>query len=359
MKKAVVIILAFVVLTCSCTAKGRSKAIKPSAISKQRIVGVWISCYELGGMLDRGNFKEEFSLVAENLHSLNIGDAFIHVRAFGDSLFKSEYYPENTKVSRYDFDVLKSMIDELTRYNIRFHAWINPFRTQDGSFSNPADITVRKNILSGVREIVKKYDVAGIHFDDYFYPSANDNIDAQSFSEYTEASDSAITLTEYRRANITSLMFEVKNAVKHINPDIIFSVSPAADIKKNAAEAFADIAYWCKNGAVDWIIPQLYFGFDYPKEEYKFDNLLSVWRRLPRKKDVEMIIGLPSYKLGTDTPPDNIEWVAGTDILARQVKKVLSNNDLSGVCFFSYSSLFCEDDLHKQSLALIKKALAA
>lgn len=356
MKKAVCLIFVLLFLT-SCSPNGEGERKEKETPSQSFVTGVWISCYELGGMLDSGNFKEEFSAAAKNIASINATDAFVHVRAFSDSLFYSDYYPQNSKTLNYDFDVLEFMINELKGYNIRFHAWINPFRAADGGFYNPADETVRKNIISGVREIVDKYSIDGIHFDDYFYNLSDNTADADTFALYTASGENTATIEQYRTSQITSLIFSVKNAIKYKNEKIIFSVSPAADMEKNQNSAFADIPYWCQSGAVDWIIPQLYFGFDYPDEKFRFENLLEVWRKMPRADTVSLIIGLASYKLGTDKAPDNEEWAMADNILSRQTAICKAASDISGVSFFSYSSLFSADGLHTSALSKIRSAL--
>lgn len=354
MKKVVCVIIALLIL-CSCSPKENKSATENAR--QEKILGVWISCYELKEMLDGGNFKEEFAAASKKLGLLGVGDAFVHVRAFGESLFESKYYPQNEGAKQYDFDVLEYMIEVLRENNIRFHAWINPFRAPDGSVNNPADEDVRTKIVLGIREIIDRYKISGIHFDDYFYPSENSSIDEDSYASYIASGKIPITLAEYRTATITSLVYSVKNAVKYKNKDILFSISPAADIEKNQTQAFADITYWCESGAVDMIIPQLYFGFDYPQEKYRFENLLNEWRAIPRAKGVKLVIGLASYKLGTKNEPDCTEWETGTDILARQVAACLNQDDVSGVCFFSYSSLFIDDELHNESLSAVREEM--
>ncbi len=350
MKKVACLILLFVIL-CSC------KPYETTYSPKENIIGVWISCYELNAMLDTGEFKNEFTVMADRLAELGTSDAFIHVRAFGDSLFSSKYYPQNERVKQYDYDVLEYMINTLKEKGIRFHAWINPFRLSDGSFSDPGDESVRAKILSGIREIISAYDVDGIHFDDYFYPSGDSFSDEKTYSQYMNSGENTMSLAQYRIANVNSLIFSAKNAIKYINSDLVFSISPAADIKKNKEQAFADVSYWCESGAVDLIIPQLYFGFDYPDKNFGFENLLELWRKIPRADGVKLAIGLASYKIGTTAQPDTDEWINGTDILAREIKLCKEHPDISGVCFFSYSSLFSEDELHTSARNLIVKEL--
>ena len=343
MKKVFCVLLALLLL-CGCGGRRSEKAKKQT-----KTVGVWISCYELNSMLDSGEFKERFTLAAKRISDFGVTDAFVHVRGFSDSLFESEYYSLNPRASQYGFDLLEFMISTLHKKGVRFHAWINPFRTADGGSENPADIKVRAGVLGGVKEILRKYDVAGIHFDDYFYPADNDGIDAAQYAAYCAAAQNPLSKAEWRRENINALILEVRDAVKSKGEDTVFSISPSAGITKNADLFFADVEYWCAAGAADMIIPQLYFGFNYPDENFRFDKLLKEWKALNRKEGVRLCAGLAAYKLGTENGPDAAEWQTGADILARQTEICLEDGEISGVCYFSYTYLFADDELHNKA----------
>ena len=84
-----------------------------------------------------------------------------------------------------------------------------------------------------------------------------------------------LPLDDWRRANVNALISGVYTAVKFHSKDTVFSVSPAASIENNYSRLFADVKSWIESGCVDCIIPQLYFGFSYPDDEYKFENLLE------------------------------------------------------------------------------------
>ena len=321
------------------------------------IKGVWISYSEINSMLKSGNFKGEFLKATENLSTLNITDLFVHVRAFGDSLFNSEYFSLNPLAEEYDFDILECMINTCHNKKMRFHAWINPYRTKDGTFLDPSDTNVQSNIIKGIKEILSGYSVDGIHFDDYFYPANSNDIDRESYAGYCESTPFPLTLEDFRTANITSLISSVYNAVKLYNSEIVFSISPSASIEKNKTEFFADVEDWCKNGYADLIIPQIYFGFDYPDEKYRFENLLEVWKSVKRAENVKLIIGLSAYKLGTAQEPDCKEWADGSDILKKQTELCIADRDIDGVSYFSFSHLFNEDELHKKSLVGLKNVI--
>lgn len=340
-------------LLCGCAPETKTA----KTANKDFFCGVWISCYELDKMINGGDFKTEFSAVCEDLKTLPVTDVFIHVRAFSDSLFPSKYYPQKENAKACGFDLFSFIISSLTKAGIRTHAWINPFRTANGGFLDPADEKVRARILCGIREITENYGVAGIHFDDYFYPADSEGIDEKSYAAYSETAACPLDKAAWRTANINALIFSAGDIIRRSGKDMIFSVSPAADTEKNLNSSFADVKAWCEGGAVDLVIPQLYFGFDYENEKFRFLNLIKEWKELINGGRARLVIGLAAYKLGTTSPPDSAEWQTGEDILARQVKACYEDSAVSGVCFFSFSYLFSREELNTAAREKVKNEL--
>ena len=295
---------------------------------------------------------------------------FLHIRPFCDSYYPSEYYPLRSTAENVDFDILEYIIAAFHQSNIRVHAWINPYRVRtadsniemlpekspariwledkstdndtavsllDGIYLNPAHSDAVNLILSGIKEIVENYGIDGIHFDDYFYPTQSEAFDKTLYESYKEKNENALELKDWRRQHVNSLISSTQRIIKAKNGELIFSISPAASIEKNYEELYADVSFWIENEYMDWLIPQLYFGYQYPQEEFRFDNLLSEWGKLSKKGDVELIIGLASYKIGTDTEYEAEEWNKG-DIISKQTMDCFDNN--YGCSYFSYSSLF-------------------
>ncbi len=378
MKKALTVIVCILLLT-GCTPKIKEK--------QEQHIGVWISYSEVNSMLD-GDFKVDFDAVVKNCQSLGINNIYIHVRAFGDSLYKSSFFPLNPKCEKYDFDILEYVTELCHKNGISVHAWINPYRisssTQnieeinpqspaavwlldddpnndknvcfaDGIYLNPAESEVRQLILDGVREILDNYDIDGIHYDDYFYPTQSEEFDKISYTEYAAETESPLCLADWRRINVDSLISGTYNAVKYKNSDVVFSVSPAADINKNYENLYADVAVWIDNGYIDAIIPQLYFGFEYPDDDFKFPNLLKDWKDIcALNPDVRLNIGLAFYKAKPTLSADIPEWQENDDIIARQIEIINEDNNLSGYVFFSYSSLFSDEEEFKNQRESLK-----
>ncbi len=367
--KKVLAVLAVMVILAGC-----SKTTPQKQINKHS--GVWLSYSEVNAMLD-GDFKAEFNTLVKNCQSLKITDLYIHVRAFGDALYKSTLFPQNEKSLKYDFDILNYVTDVCHQNKIRVHAWINPYRistaTQNideinpnspayiwlkdadpqndknvcvsgGIYLNPAESQVQQLIIDGVREIVKGYDVDGIHFDDYFYPTQSEEFDKASYDLYKAQNPVPLPLADFRRLNVDLLLSGTYNAIKHIKSDVTFSVSPAASVQNNYEKLYADVRSWVDNGFVDAIIPQLYFGFEYPEDNFKFDKLLNAWCDIAElNPDIKLFIGLGVYKARPELEADKAEWQNNDDIIKRQVETLYNNDRVDGFVYFSYSSLVSDD----------------
>lgn len=375
---------------CACSPQSAVSSPDNTAQAAEngKITGLWLSYSELNAMLS-GDFSEQFGALLENCRSIGITDLFVHVRAFCDSIYPSEIFPKSSAAASYNGDLLRDITELTHKAGIRVHAWINPYRVRtadentdaldgkspakiwltdsdpendlnvcfsNGIYLNPASEEVRSTVISGIREILSNYDVDGIHFDDYFYPTEEASFDEKSYSEYTSSAENPLSLADWRRAQVNQLISGCYTAVKFSGGDKIFSISPAASIEKNYNSMFADVKEWMKSGCIDWIIPQLYFGFEYPDKDFRFDRLLEAWRAVKAAENVRLVIGLAAYKLGTDSSPDSAEWKNGEDILARQLR--LCADSTYGCIFFSAGSLFSENELNRRALELIKKEIS-
>ncbi len=386
MKSKIALILSLLILLCSCGVSNKKPSPNYIGFSTK---GVWFSFSEINEMLQSKNgFEAELKSAVENCKKLQINNVYIHLRSYCDSLYPSKLFPLIKSAKRYDYDVFKMMLEAFHQSSIKVHAWINPYRVSssssdveklsndspaykwlkdetpqndknvllyNGIYLNPAETEVQKLIIDGVKEIITNYDVDGIHLDDYFYPTKNEDFDKISYEKYKNSSKNFLNLDDWRRFNVNNLLSGCYSAIKYYNKNIIFSVSPAASIEKNYTDLYADIKEWISGGYVDAIIPQLYFGYNYSDEAFRFNNILKNWLTLCKENDVELLIGLAPYKIGTATEADGIEWQTETDILARQVKECYENERVSGYIFFSYSSLFSEESLNaKQREAILE-----
>ncbi len=363
MKRIIAVFLCFFLL-CSCTYKEEMQ--NPE---EENFVGVWVTYTELAAAAT-DDFKLNFVRIAENCRDLGATALFVHVRAMSDSVYPSAYFPLVSWAQTIDFDALDFMIEVCHQRNLEFHAWINPYRisssknslneipennpahslhtclgkTEKGLYFDPAKNEARKLVIDGVREILDSYNVDGIHFDDYFYPTDNEAFDQLSYSAYCAETENPLPLAYWRRVNVNLLISGVCSAVKNCERPVDFTVSPAADIKNNENTLYADIRYWCESGYLDAVIPQLYFGFSYPDERFCFERLLIDWINYVGNTGTCLYIGLAPYKLDTDSAADKAEWADGTDIVSRQIQRIKNDPAVCGAVLFSYSYLFSEGE---------------
>lgn len=348
------------------------------AETQTELRGIWISCYDYisAAGKTRSEYKAETDKMFKSIADCGFNTAFVHMRAFSDAFYESDIYPYSSFVAGTEgaslpFDPFKVILESAKKYGISVHGWINPFRVstkndpsllsasnpakkildggnsesevcilKNGIYYNPACVSNHKLILDGVREILGKYDIDGIHIDDYFYPSTDKSIDSKQYSQY-KASGGALSLAEWRRASVNSFVSSLYSTVKATNSNLTVSISPAAQIEKNKNELYADCALWLSSkGYADIIIPQIYFGFEH--ETLDFQSLLAEWAALPRNPQIKLVCGLAAYKCGKNDAyagTGSAEWQENTDILARQLKCIRKNKNYSGFVVFSYKDL--------------------
>lgn len=355
----------------SCAFPMNSK--KNKKPSGKEISAVWISYTELsmknedGG--DEASFREKIKTMFDNCAELGINTAFAQVRPFCDAMYPSEIFPWSAYLTGYQgdpvyYDPLEIMVELAHERGIGLHAWINPFRvsfdtdldklssknpakillgdektknrvvTADGGlYLCPASTENQKLIIDGVREIIQNYDVDGIHIDDYFYPSTDESVDKTYYEEY-KASGGKLFHDKWRLELISSFVSQMYTAVKSEDSDCVFSVSPAGNINNNYEEEYADVERWCsERGYCDWIIPQLYYGFE--DEVVPFDKACSNWAKLNTTAEVRMIYGIAAYKINDSDE----EFDVGNGIIEKEISAAKATDNYGGVAFFSYSAL--------------------
>lgn len=379
-----------------------STTVKPAKTNFLK--GVWISCYEMNfkGCTEQ-QMKERFTAMMKTVRSQGYNTVFCHVRAFGDAYYPSKYFPFSANFSGTagkdpGYDPLKIMIAAAKENGLSFHAWINPYRVRssakdasvlcdsdpakkwlhDGSgnavfaaggiYYNPGSVEVQRLVLNGVREILANYKVDGIHFDDYFYPTTAKEFDLETYRAYQKAGGKS-SLEDWRRSNVNALVSQVWRECKKY-PGVVFGISPSAHIStdktdRNYKNQYADIALWMSSaGYVDYVAPQLYFGYNYPQAAYRYATLLAQWRSLKLHASVQLYIGLAGYKVGDQSVLDKADFCGDSgNLLARQVndavRSVANQHDVSGIINFSYSFCMGQDQLHQKEIASLKTALAA
>ncbi len=333
--------------------------------------GVWVTYMDLTmpkGQNLEDDFRKKFTEIAENCKNKGFNTLIVQVRPFSDSLYYSEIFPfshviSGTQGERCDYDPLKIMCEITDSLDIKIHAWVNPYRVklnetpyslssdnpyvknknlgvelESGIYYNPALSEVRNLITDGVCEIVRNYNIDGIQFDDYFYPTEDESFDKAQYDEYLNSSDKQMSLADWRKANVNLLIAQCWNEIHSIKNDVKFGISPQGNIDNNAALG-ADIESWCRcRGYIDYICPQLYYSTENPS--LKFSDALDRWCGLEYHSGCKLYIGLAGYKAGSDES-DGGTWEGRDDILSDEIKQLREKN-INGFMLYSYQSLVSE-----------------
>ncbi len=374
MKKIILSAVIICLLLTSCQHKKEDLSVT------DEIRGIWISCYDHISAQGKteSEYKAETDEMFEKIKTFGFNTAFVHLRAFSDAFYESDIYPYSayiagTQGAQLSFDPFAVILESAKEKGISIHGWVNPFRissdknTDKISEKNPAKVLIESGsdevcilengiyynpsctenhgrITEGIREIIRKYDIDGIHIDDYFYPSVSDRVDSVQYSQYT-SHGGRLSLEEWRKENINTFVSALYKAVKAENSDLIFSISPSGRLEENKEKHFADCEMWLsEEGYADLIIPQIYFGFEH--ETADFTSLLVQWGALRRNKNTDLACGIGAYKCGTYDEyalSGSKEWQEHTDILARQLACIRANTEYSGFVMFSYSDLIRAD----------------
>ncbi len=355
--------------------------------------GVWVATvanidYPSRQGLTADELKSEADTILDNIAAMGLNTVFFQVRPSADALYQSDIFPWSCYVSGtagqapdQDFDVLSYWVEAAHSRGLQLHAWINPYRiTRSGQeeldalpetsparqhpewvveydgnyYFNPGLPAVQQLVVDGAAEIVRNYDVDGIHLDDYFYPGTDFN-DAAAYERYGADFDD---IDDWRRDNVNDLIATLDETLHAINPELAFGVSPAgiwdnkADNPKGSEtngrssyrEIYCDSVEWIKRGTVDYICPQLYWSIGY--EIADFEVLVDWWQDVISTSDVALYIGIGAYRAAEAEPGDI--WY-GTAELERQLEMLDNSIDIQGEVFFSYSSLMdvqgCSDFL--------------
>ncbi|HTM99673.1 MAG TPA: family 10 glycosylhydrolase [Pedobacter sp.] len=322
---------------------------------KKEMRAVWIasvygldwpqSVYTIAGQ------KQQYINYLEKFKQLNINAIYFQVKGMGDAFYSSSYEPWSAAITGTrgvdpGYDVLKFMIDEAHARDIEFHAWMNPYRvatraSASSSFPalhssvkaewvldfptiqiyNPALPEVRQRLVDIVKETITKYDVDGIHFDDYFYPEGQTFSDQADFVKYGAGLSN---IQDFRRENVNKAIKGVYDVIVATKPGVVFSVSPAPEITKNFNSLYADVKKWNQEGWVDVVIPQLYqeIGNQYND----FQLRLAEWTNNSYK--AALMVGHGFYKFGDATMPSAFQTSGELQRqfdLTRLNKKVIGN----------------------------------
>ncbi len=351
----------------------------------ENIKGMWLSQFDLACVYQKNGQqrpKTEFEALVNNMYDklvdMGFNTVIVQTRPNADSMYPSEIYPlSKYVVGKYgndaEYDAFEVLVRLAHEKSLQIHAWINPMRCMTcneiqavpdkftiGKWYNGGDVLpmmkkvgnnyyldpayeeVRSLIVSGAEEILERYDVNGLHMDDYFYPTAEEFFDAESYSEY-KSNGGALCLEDFRRENLDKLVSSLYSAVKKKNKKMPFGISPAGVISSVINKHFANVERWCsEEGFVDYICPQIYFGILHPTCPYF--TLCRDWQDMIKNDKVKLIIGMTLGKAfaGKDeyAKENSDEWALHKDIMLRCLEDTVNLPSCIGVCYFCYQYFY-------------------
>lgn len=292
---------------------------------KREFRGAWIQCVngQFQGM-SRDRMQAVLTDQLNKLQRCGINAILFQVRAEADALYKSSYEPwsrfltgrQGTPPSPF-WDPLEWMIRQCHSRGMELHAWINPYRAKtkntnelasthpymrnperffayDGLLIfDPGQPENRTYICRVVSDILRNYDVDGIHMDDYFYPYPAPGVAIPDDATYARYNNGIKDRGDWRRYNVNLLMEQLHDTIHAVKPWVKFGVSPfgiyhnlragssipGSNTKglQNYDDLYADILFWINKGWVDYNIPQVYWQIGHPTADY--DELTKWWAR--------------------------------------------------------------------------------
>ncbi|MEZ5017649.1 MAG: family 10 glycosylhydrolase [Flavipsychrobacter sp.] len=321
--------------------------------------------------------KAEFIARLDQLKALGCNAVIVQVRPAADAFYASLQEPwsryltgKQGKAPFPYYDPLSFMIEEAHKRHMELHAWFNPFRVLTDSRTNPNPSThvskqhpdwvvnygnkgylnpgipkARAYVIDIILDVVKRYDIDGVHLDDYFYPyriAGKTFYDQAAFNKYkSQFTDKE----EWRRDNVNQFVAELNTKIKQLKPYVKFGISPFG-IWRNASkdprgsntkggqtcydDLYSDILLWMQEGWVDYILPQLYW--EHGHRAAAFEVLLPWWEQQP-KNNVHLYYGLGLYRM---INPKNPIW-QGTKELLWQMQDIRSTQT-PGVVLYSTSN---------------------
>lgn len=337
---------------------------------EKEVRGVFLSYIELKNYLYQKSEEESKKNIREiiaNIKKNHLNLLILQVRSFSDAIYPSKIFPSSKVVVENEgdalsYDYLAYFLKVAHKEGIDVHAWVNLYRirsTSDASsisvlnpaynllgtssvevidskgiYYNPASEGVKKLIISGVEEILENYDVDGIHFDDYFYPSKS--IDLVSYEESGES----MPLYTYRLENVSDLVRRIYQVV-HKKKGCLLGISPQGNIENNYESEFADVRRWASEpGYVDYLMPQVYYGFY--NEAMPYYDVVKEWDSLVANSDVSLYFTLALYKSGVVdafAKSGANEWIEEDDILKKEVLIARGLKHYQGFSLFRYDYL--------------------
>ena len=373
--------------------------VKPYETKDTEFRAVWVSPLvgDINRYASKEQYQEQLLSVLDNMQYYHLNVMLFHVRIMNDSLYPSKYSDWSVYYSTNpDWDCLPWLIEECHKRGIEFHAWMNPYRVQNGTWNlkelakkyrssnkasnannllqgknsvilNPGIPEVRDWLVKVCMEVVENYDVDAIHFDDYFYDQGVDDSTTQTIYR-----PSTMSSADWRREQVSIFIHNLSDAIREYNAKnnrrVELGVSPSgvwrADTNKNngfgtvtynastgmvetegsrtASASFqhygeylySDTLYWINMEWIDYIIPQTYWALDHPSCPYA--DLMDWWDEVCSYKNVNVYSGMGLYLHDSS---GGYGWYNNQKEAYYQIRYCNGLETVDGYSFFAYSDI--------------------
>lgn len=325
--------------------------------------------------------KEEMMELLDLAKEYHLNTVIFQVRPATDAFFPSDMEPwsqwltgEQGKAPDPFYDPLQFAIDECRKRGLELHLWLNPYRavvdTAKASIAenhpinqhpewfvtygkaryfNPGLPETRNHVAAVVADLLRRYDVDALHFDDYFYPyriAGQEFPDQDAFEKYPRGF-SPDQKEDWRRDNVDLIIKQLHDTIKAVRPTVAFGISPfgvwrnqSDDPRGSATKAgqtnyddlYANILRWQQEGWIDYVTPQLYWHIG--KEVADYAILADWWSK--NALGCRLYIGQAFYRINRKAK--DRQWRSSRQIIKQiQLNRTIPNID--GSMFFSAKSL--------------------
>ena len=306
----------------------------PEYVFKENDVrGCWISNVaniDTPNNLEKDDYKKYLIGILETMQSYNMNTAVFQVRPLNDAYYPSDLNPWSRFITGTEgkdpgFDVLEFFINEAKKRNIKVHAWMNPYRVSNVSVTDgkitkdeylssldeknfarkhpehtildgtgkiilsPSHKEVIEFVSESILEVARKYDVEGVHIDDYFYPYPIKGVDFPDNASFARYGGGFTNKADWRRSNVNVLIKKLHETIRGIKPWVKFGISPFGIYRnqksdplgsntnglQNYDDLYADVLLWAREGWIDYNIPQIYWEIGHKAADY--ETLVKWW----------------------------------------------------------------------------------
>lgn len=321
--------------------------------------------------------QQEFITLIDQMKANGLNAVIVQIRPAADALYASPYENWSRYLSGKQgqppmpyYDPLTFMVDECHKRCMEFHAWFNPYRALveanknlhtadhatykhpewflkygDKVYFDPGLPEVREYFTKIVLDVVKRYDIDAVHFDDYFYPYRIAKVEFPDYKSYAKYGTNFPNKDDWRRNNVNVLIETLSKKIKQEKSWVKFGISPFG-VWRNASkdpegsmtnggqtnydDLFADVLLWMKKGWIDYILPQLYWERGHRAADY--NTLIKWWSEHAYGRN--LYIGHGLYQVGVSPKAC---W-RSFDEIQSQVDLTRTTSKVDGSAFYSANS---------------------